>query len=174
MKVRYFLLVMLLFGVAACRSSRIHDPVKQVTKSVNLATEETFERVVDYSKADSAGMVATLSIDPAGRVTMQSILDYSPGENVTPEVRILDNYIYVKCRVDSAEVYRKYSKLFITSTDTSSRTTFIPAPGVSSTRCRDAGFFHRTLHTAGYFFLAELLILAGYLIFKFKKLVSIF
>lgn len=172
MKLKLAIWLILISGLFSCRSARV-TPVIQETKSTLAVATESSETVTDYSKADSAVMVGALQVNDLGQVTLQ-VTAYSPGDNVKPEIKIQDNYIYVKCRVDSAEIYRRYSKLFIQNTDTTSQTSFISAPGVRNTRSREAGFFHRALHTAGYLFLAQILILAGYFIFKLRKLFSIY
>lgn len=173
MKLKHIIFIAILAMLASCRGSRV-TPVLQQVHTTEVESRETQEQIIDYSRADSAEMVVALGVDDLGQVTLQSITDFYPGDNVKPEIKIRDNYIHVKCRVDSAEVYRRYSRLFIINADTSSRTSIISAPGVSSTRSREAGFFHRTIHTAGYLFLAELLILAVYFILKLRKLFSIF
>lgn len=163
MNFKLILFILLVFGNLSCRSIR-QLPVEQTTASMITAGEQTQEFIVDHMKSDSAQLYASLQVSESGQVSLQEILRYSPGENVTPEIQIRDNYIYVKCRVDSAEVYRKYSK-FIIHTDTATQSVILSAPGLGNTRCRDTGFFHRALHTAGYLFLAEILVLAGFLIY---------
>jgi len=172
MKLKLVIFAFLVLSFTSCRTSRLPNPVAQVT-SGRVETDSVSEVSVEsYTQADSGKITVELGSDANGNVIVKNILDYSPGKNVKPEIRIKDNFIYLTCRVDSAEVYKRYSRFFTSSADTTSRVEIIPAPGGRAWGGKN-GFFHRALHTAGFLFLAEILIAAGYFIFKLKKLFSI-
>lgn len=174
MKLNLVILAILVLCFTACRTARLLQPATQVT--TGHATKDSVSEVsIDsYTQADSASIIAEIGSDAQGNISLKNILDYSPGKNVTPQIRIKDNLVYVDCLVDSAEVYKKYSRFFTSTADTMSKVQIIPAGAIKAAASGIAGFFHRVLHVFGFIFLAQLIVLVVLFILKFKKIFTIF
>lgn len=158
---------------AGCRTVRTPVVAVRQASTSDSVVNEVRETVLDYMAADSAHMVALISADTSGNLAIES-LQYTPGKNVTGVVSVAGRYIYLKCRVDSAEVYRRYSRYFHARTMSDSTHSIVQIThGGTSAGGKIARWFHQGLHAAGYMFIALGAAVAVYFIFKLRKLFSI-
>lgn len=86
----------------------------------------TFEKIkykdtTIWVPADSSWLKALLKCDSTGNVYIAELAGYKAGKNVqAPKIVVRDNYIEVRCRVDSMAVYARMKDRFFYREQTSS------------------------------------------------------
>lgn len=112
MKKLIFLIFLL--ALVSCRSTK--PTSSGVRKSVfEVRSKDT----VIFSQPDSASITALLRCDSLGNAYLAEITQLKTGRSTRPEIRIRDNYIHLKCQVDSMAVYMKMYRQFRSSSDSS-------------------------------------------------------
>lgn len=122
-------ITLLLITSTGCRTQLgSAPPVSPISTSSSSASTVSSggERQEGYTKPDSASIKALLYCDSIGNVQMRYIAKLESGRNVKPEMKIKDNYIYLKCTVDSAEVWNKWSRFREQKSDTVTETRYLP------------------------------------------------
>ncbi|MHC1773852.1 MAG: hypothetical protein AB9834_00425 [Lentimicrobium sp.] len=109
------LLIIISYGLISCHTGK---------QSTALSTKTTItERQTDtvlHSLPDSAILTALLKCDSLGNAYLEEIIQLKTGRATRPEVRVKDNFIYLKCRVDSMAVYVSMHRQFKATSDTTS------------------------------------------------------
>jgi len=115
--------ILVLLTLTACRTSRLPAapslPTTTSSSSANTTTSGG-ETQNGYTKPDSASIKALMACDSLGNVYIKQIASLQTGHSVKPSVSIQDNYIYLKCDVDSLAVYNKWLRFYDTTSDTAS------------------------------------------------------
>lgn len=112
---RYLLFILALTVIWSCKSSK---PITTTTTST-IIVERQIDTIL-FTKPDSSSIIALIRCDSLGNAYLSEIKELKIGRSTTPEVRVKDNYIYLKCRVDSMAVFQSYFKRFESSKDTNS------------------------------------------------------
>lgn len=112
---RYLLFILALIVICSCKSSK---PITTTTTST-IIVERQIDTIL-FTKPDSSSIIALIRCDSLGNAYLSEIKELKIGRSTTPEVRVKDNYIYLKCRVDSMAVFQTYFKRFESAKDTTS------------------------------------------------------
>lgn len=109
-------LVSLILVTGCCTQKRCNDmypPVQSVNDSSSVTTDESVQEKdsLSHLPADSSMLKALLECNEFGQVVFKELQEYKNGKNVeVPVVKLKDNVLTVKCRVDSLAVYTHFSK----------------------------------------------------------------
>lgn len=108
------LILIISFGFYSCH------PGKRLSSSHHetRVSEQQIDTVL-YSVPDSASITALLRCDSLGNAYLAEITQLKTGRSTRPEIRIRDNYIHLKCQVDSMAVYMKMYRQFRSTSDSS-------------------------------------------------------
>ncbi len=107
------LLIIISYGLISCHTG------KQLQSTKTTVTERQTDTVL-HTLPDSATLTALLKCDSLGNAYLAEITQLKTGRATRPEVRIKDNFIYLKCTVDSMAVYVSMHRQFKTTSDTTS------------------------------------------------------
>lgn len=110
--------LLFLILLAAFYSCKTNKPVSTATTSTVI-----IERQIDtvlFTKPDSSSIIALIRCDSLGNAYLSEIKELKIGRSTIPEVQVKDNYIYLKCRVDSMSVYQAFYKRYESTKDTAS------------------------------------------------------
>lgn len=83
----------------SCRSSRL--TTTQTSDSVRII--ERWRDTTIYEQPDKAWLKGWLECDSAGQVLLRE-LEIERGKNITPNIKIVNDTIYVECKTDSLEL----------------------------------------------------------------------
>jgi len=159
-------LLLMLVIAGGCRTQK--PPVAPIppTVSTTTATNNTTSGGTEqsgYTKPDSSSLKALVACDSLGNVYIKEIAELKAGRNVKPSVKIKDNFIYVKCEVDSAAVFNKWSRFYVTQSDTSNKIEYLPG-----TVTNELTWLQELLVKLGWLFIASVVTFLIYLVIKLK------
>lgn len=92
----------------SCRSSRL--TTTQTSDSVRII--ERWRDTTIYEQPDIAWLKGWLECDSVGQVLLRE-LEIERGRNITPQIKIVNDTIYVECKTDSLERLLKIRDLEI-------------------------------------------------------------
>lgn len=157
-------LLLLMLTSTACHTSRTIATPPSVTSSSSINNiSDGGETQQGYTKPDSSSIKALLYCDSLGNVQMKYIAELLMGNAVKPKVSIKDNYIYLQCKIDSAQVYNKYSRFYRSKTDTVTQTEYLP--GVTT---NELTWAQSTMVKLGWLFIASVILFILYIVYKRK------
>jgi hypothetical protein len=158
------LLMFLLTG--GCRTQRgsvapILPAVISSTSTSNITSGGTEQ--AGYTKPDSASIKALMACDSLGNVYIRQIASLQMGQNVKPSIQVKDNYIYLKCNVDSLAVYEKWLRFYNRTSDTINQVKYLPGEVTN-----ELTWLQSLLIKLGWIFIACLVTGAIYIVIKLK------
>jgi hypothetical protein len=115
MGAKKLILLIALLALVSCRSTK--PTSSGVSKSV---VSESSKDTVMFTQPDSATLTALLKCDSLGNAYLAEITHLKTGRATSPQIRVKDNFIYLKCRIDSMAVYVSMHRQFKTTSDTTS------------------------------------------------------
>ena len=156
------LALLLLIALTGCRHTKPVAEMPSVTTTNTTTHEESGGlQQTGYTKPDSAYIIALLECDSANQVYLKSIEELKTGHNVTPEIRLRNNYIYLKCKVDSSAVWLRWNRFYNVKADTVQVVKYLPG-----TVTNKINGFQRLMISAGIIACVALLL---FIIFKAIK-----
>lgn len=162
MRLSIMYIVLLMLALAGCRVAK-PVPVLQSTLKEYVYVSDT----VAYSVPDSAAIEALAACDSLGNVYIRQITSLQTGGHTKPEIRVKDNYITLKCKVDSAAVFVKMSRIYKSGQQTVSVPVEVPVYVD-----KPLNLLQRTLRTFGWIFMLELFAAVAYLIYRLRNLLN--
>lgn len=93
----------------SCRSSRLTT----TQTSDNVRIIERWRDTTIYEQPDKAWLKGWLECDSAGQVLLRE-LEIERGKNITPNIKIVNDTIYMECKTDSLELLLKLKDRMIT------------------------------------------------------------
>lgn len=164
--------ILVLLALTACRTTKIPAvptlPATTSSSSTNTATSGG-ETQNGYTKPDSASIKALVACDSLGNVYIRQIASLQTGHSVKPSVTVKDNYITLKCEVDSLAVYNKWLRFYNQTSDT-----LIQVKTLPGTVTNELTWLQTFLVKLGWAFVGFIVLLAGYIFLRFKKLINPF
>ena len=114
MKKLIFVIIVVAFASCTTKKKITHietsDSIFTGRDSVEYVYKEVLRDTTIYLSADSAYIEALLECDSLGEVYIKEIIDLRTGERVTPDVRIVDNVIYLGCTTEDSVAISVYWK----------------------------------------------------------------
>ena len=164
---RNIVLALLMLTFVSCRTAK-HIPQAQPGSVIKSSSSSSViaggETQTGYTKPDSASMKVLLACDSLGNEYIRQIADMKAGLRVKPSVEIRNNFIYVKCEVDSLAVYTKWQRFYKATSDTSNKIEYLPGELTNHLT-----WFQKLLIKFGWVFIASIALFVIYLIMKFKN-----
>ncbi len=162
-----FLIIAVLL-VSSCRVTKppvapvIPPAVVNTSSTVNTSSGGTAQQ--GYTEPDSASIIALVACDSTGKIYLKTIEQLKAGNNVKPEIKIRDNYITLKCVVDSAQVWVKWDRFSTKVSDTVRTVQYLPG-----TVTNQLTWFQKTMVGSGYVLWAIVALFVILGIFKLKQ-----
>lgn len=162
---RFFYLLLLIAVLSGCRTPRTIQPVlpSVINSSFSNSVTSGGENQQGYTKSDSASLKALVACDSLGNVYIRQIAALQMGHNVKPSIEIRDNYIYLKCEVDSLAVYNKWLRFYDATSDTASTIQYLPG-----TVTNELSWTQKLMIKLGWLFVASIVTFLIYLMYKIK------
>ena len=117
----FFVSLIFLFGCQVTKKTSLQassavETSKSVhkTDSSNRVSISEAKSIEYIHTADSASIKALLECNEKGEVQIKEIAELKAGLSVKPKMKLVDNYIYLKCEVDSFRVYQIIKNRFDT------------------------------------------------------------
>lgn len=110
------LFIFALVIICSCKSTK---PVTTGVTTTTTIIEKQLDTVL-FTKPDSSSIIALIKCDSLGNAYLSEIKELKIGRVTSPEIKIRNNYIYLKCKVDSMAVYNSLYKRYESIRDTSS------------------------------------------------------
>ena len=111
---KLILILIISFGFYSCHPGKRISSAHRET----IVSEQQIDTVL-YTVPDSASITALLKCDSLGNAYLAEITQLRSGRSTRPEIRVRDNYVHLKCQVDSMAVYAKLYRKFTSATDSS-------------------------------------------------------
>lgn len=112
---RKILLFLVLALLVSCKTNK---PI--ITGNTSTIIIQKQLDTVLFTRPDSSSIFALIRCDSLGNAYLSEIRELKIGRATTPEVKIKNNFIYLKCKVDSMAVYNTIYKRYDSVRDTSS------------------------------------------------------
>lgn len=157
-----FLIAALILMLAGCK---VIKPIAPVSSSSSMEIEYIHDSIA-FALPDSASIKALAACDSLGNVYIKQIVSLTTGRNTRPDFHVKDNYIMLRCKVDSAAVFVKMSSRYKSTSDTLRMPVAVE---VLAYKDKPLSWFQKTIQFAGYLFFAELLIAILYFFYRIRK-----
>lgn len=159
------LVLIAIVTMTGCRTPKIPAPVLPSiisnSSTNNVSSGGTAQ--AGYTKPDSASIKALMACDSLGNVYIRTIADLQMGHNVKPSIQVKDNYIYLKCNVDSLAVYEKWLRFYNSTSDTVTQVQYLPG-----TVTNELKWYQKLLIKLGWLFCGSVLLGIAYIVYKLK------
>jgi hypothetical protein len=110
-KLLFILLALSLIGCATQKHIKEDSNTVKID-SVIVTQIEYVEKEIIKSVPDSASIQALLECDSTGQVYLKQIKELKSGKYIQPQIKLVDNIIEVKAKVDSMAIYHELHKKF--------------------------------------------------------------